>query len=85
MEAGRSFQLPIDIEALEKLIFPEQEVAGGGYYVIRGGTDRRNKGLHRKDFIKHSGLNPSCGFFNQRGLMATDLCGDDCEGVGFHR
>ncbi len=61
MEAGRSLQLPIYIEALEKLIFPEQEVAGGGYYVIRGGTDRRNKGLHRKDFIKHSGLNPRVG------------------------
>lgn len=58
MEAGRSLQLPIYIEALEKLIFPQQEVAGGGYYVIRGGTERRNKGLHRKNFIKHSGLHP---------------------------
>jgi ATP-dependent helicase/DNAse subunit B len=55
--AGRSLQLPIYLEALEKLIFPDQEIAGGGYYVIRGGTDRRNKGLHRKVFIKHSGLN----------------------------
>jgi len=59
MEAGRSLQLPIYIEALEKLIFPGQEVAGGGYYVIRGGTERRNKGLHRKTFIQHSGLHPS--------------------------
>ena len=58
MEAGRSLQLPIYIEALEKLIFPDQEVAGGGYYVIRGGTERRNKGLHRKAFIQHSGLHP---------------------------
>ncbi len=58
MEAGRSLQLPIYIEALEKLIFPHQEVAGGGYYVIRGGTERRNKGLHRKAFIQHSGLHP---------------------------
>ncbi len=59
MEAGRSLQLPIYIEALEKLIFPHQAVAGGGYYVIRGGTERRNKGLHRKTFIEHSGLHPS--------------------------
>ena len=58
MEAGRSLQLPIYIEALEKLIFPEQEVAGGGYYVIRGGAERRNKGMHRKAFIQHSGLHP---------------------------
>ena len=59
IQAGRSLQLPIYIEALEKLIFPAQEIGGGGYYVIRGGSDRRNKGLHRKSFIKHSGLHPS--------------------------
>ena len=45
--SGRSLQLPIYLEALEKLILPDQPIAGGGYYVIRGGQDRRNKGLYR--------------------------------------
>src|SRR5829696_3982106 len=45
--SGRSLQLPIYLEALEKLILPEHPIAGGGYYVIRGAQDRRNKGLYR--------------------------------------
>ena len=45
--SGRSLQLPIYLEALEKLILPDQPIAGGGYYVIRGAQDRRNKGLYR--------------------------------------
>ena len=40
-------QLPIYLEALEKLILPDQPIAGGGYYIIRGAQDRRNKGLYR--------------------------------------
>jgi ATP-dependent helicase/DNAse subunit B len=45
--SGRSLQLPIYLEALERLILPDQPIAGGGYYVIRGAQDRRNKGLYR--------------------------------------
>ena len=45
--SGRSLQLPIYLEALEQLILPDQPIAGGGYYVIRGAQDRRNKGLYR--------------------------------------
>ena len=45
--SGRSLQLPIYLEALERLILPEHPIAGGGYYVIRGGQERRNKGLYR--------------------------------------
>ena len=45
--SGRSLQLPIYLEALEKLILPDHPIAGGGYYVIRGGQERRNKGLYR--------------------------------------
>lgn len=67
IETGRSLQLPIYIEALEKLLFPKQDIAGGGYYVIRGGTDRRNKGLHRKNFIQYSGLHHSV-----RALISED-------------
>jgi len=45
--SGRSLQLPIYLEALEKLILPDHPIAGGGYYIIRGAQDRRNKGLYR--------------------------------------
>ena len=45
--SGRSLQLPVYLEALEKLILPDHPIAGGGYYVIRGAQDRRNKGLYR--------------------------------------
>ena len=37
--SGRSLQLPIYLEALEKLILPDRPIAGGGYYVIRGAQD----------------------------------------------
>lgn len=47
MISGRSLQLPIYLEALEKLILPDHPIAGGGYYIIRGAHDRRNKGLYR--------------------------------------
>ncbi len=53
--SGRSLQLPIYLEALERLILPNQPIAGGGYYVIRGSNDRRNKGLYRAsrlDYLK---------------------------------
>jgi len=56
IKSGRSLQLPIYLEALERLIFPEHEIAGGGYYVIRGGNERRNKGLHRASKVHYSGI-----------------------------
>ena len=55
--SGRSLQLPIYLEALEKLILPDHPIAGGGYYIIRGAQDRRNKGLYRStqlDYLKVS-------------------------------
>ncbi len=54
MRSGRSLQLPIYLEALEKLILPDHPIAGGGYYVIRGGNERRNKGLHRAQALQYS-------------------------------
>ena len=54
--SGRSLQLPIYLEALEKLILPDQPIAGGGYYVIRGGHDRRNKGLYRASQLDYLNL-----------------------------
>jgi ATP-dependent helicase/DNAse subunit B len=56
IKAGRSLQLPIYLEALERLLFPEQPIAGGGYYVIRGGNERRNRGLHRASQLHYSGI-----------------------------
>jgi len=54
IKSGRSLQLPIYLEALERLILPDHPIAGGGYYVIRGGNERRNKGLHRASALQYS-------------------------------
>jgi len=61
IESGRSLQLPIYLEALEKLILPRHPIAGGGYYVIRGGNERRNKGLHRASALDYSGIGGRAG------------------------
>src|SRR4030095_12072811 len=58
IKTGRSLQIPIYLDALEKLILPGNPIAGGGYYVIRGGNERRNKGLHRAEMLSYSGINP---------------------------
>ncbi|MBI4468922.1 MAG: PD-(D/E)XK nuclease family protein [Acidobacteria bacterium] len=47
MKAGRDLQLGIYLEAVERLLRPGQTVAGGGYYLLRGSGERRNKGLYR--------------------------------------
>ncbi|MDQ3666722.1 MAG: PD-(D/E)XK nuclease family protein [Acidobacteriota bacterium] len=59
IRSGRSLQLPIYLEALEKLILPDHRIAGGGYYVIRGGNERRNKGLHRAQALQYSKIRAS--------------------------
>jgi ATP-dependent helicase/DNAse subunit B len=59
IRAGRSLQIPIYLEALERVILPGREIAGGGYYTIRGGGDRRNKGMHRKSKLAYYKLNPT--------------------------
>lgn len=59
IRSGRSLQLPIYLEALEKLILPDHSIAGGGYYIIRGGNERRNKGLHRAGALPYSKLRGS--------------------------
>jgi ATP-dependent helicase/DNAse subunit B len=56
IKSGRSLQLPIYLEALERLLLPGQPIAGGGYYVIRGANERRNKGLHRASQLQYSGI-----------------------------
>jgi ATP-dependent helicase/DNAse subunit B len=47
---GRTLQIPIYLEALEQLFFPGQKIAGGGYYTLRGGSERRNTGMYRRNF-----------------------------------
>ena len=61
--SGRSLQLPIYLEALEKLILPEQPIAGGGYYIIRGAQDRRNKGLYRASQLDYLRLRAKNSMF----------------------
>ncbi|HEX7297329.1 MAG TPA: PD-(D/E)XK nuclease family protein [Pyrinomonadaceae bacterium] len=61
IRSGRSLQIPIYLEALEKLLLPKSRVAGGGYYIIRGANDRRNKGLHRKTDREYTQLGHSVG------------------------
>jgi ATP-dependent helicase/DNAse subunit B len=56
MKAGRSLQLPIYLEALERLILPGQAIAGGGYYILKAKPGRRNSGIYRKDFGDYLGL-----------------------------
>jgi len=54
--AGRSLQIPIYLEALEQLFFPKHTLAGGGYYTLRGGSNRRNTGMYRMQFKEALGL-----------------------------
>ena len=61
--SGRSLQLPIYLEALEKLILPDQPIAGGGYYIIRGAQDRRNKGLYRASQLDYLHLRAKNSIF----------------------
>jgi ATP-dependent helicase/DNAse subunit B len=56
MVAGRTLQVPIYLEALERLILPNYEIAGGGYYTVRGSTNRRNKGIYRADYSDYTGI-----------------------------
>ena len=63
MISGRSLQLPIYLEALEKLILPDHPIAGGGYYIIRGAQDRRNKGLYRASQLDYLRLRAKNSIF----------------------
>lgn len=56
MKAGRSLQLPIYLEALERLLLPGQAIAGGGYYILKARPGRRNSGIYRKEFADYLGL-----------------------------
>jgi ATP-dependent helicase/DNAse subunit B len=61
IRSGRSLQIPIYLEALEKLLLPASRIAGGGYYIIRGSRDRRNKGLHKKSNLGYVNISHQAG------------------------
>jgi ATP-dependent helicase/nuclease subunit B len=50
IEAGRQVQIPIYLAALEQLFLPEFDLAGGGYYRLRGSGARLNQGMYRTQF-----------------------------------
>ncbi len=62
---GRSLQIPIYLDALEKLFFPDRKIAGGGYYTLRGGTERRNTGLYRAAFADYLALQAKKSVFSE--------------------
>lgn len=56
IRTGRDVQIAIYLTALEELIFRDLELAGGGYYIIKPGTGRRNQGLYRKIHSHFTGI-----------------------------
>ena len=54
MIEGRDLQIAIYLEAIENLFFAGHQVAGGGYYVLRGCD--RNRGLYRKELDSYTGI-----------------------------
>ena len=65
MTAGRTLQVPIYLEALERLLLPAQAIAGGGYYTVRGNTNRRNKGIYRAAYSDYTGLQAKNSVFGE--------------------
>lgn len=56
MTEGRALQLHIYLSALEQLFLPESEIAGGGYYTMKGSHARRNAGLYRADLQEYTAV-----------------------------
>ena len=56
MAEGRALQLQVYLAALEQVLLPESEIAGGGYYTIKGLSGRRNQGLYRVTMKDYTGV-----------------------------
>lgn len=56
MKEGRALQLHIYLAALEQLFLPEGQIAGGGYYTMKGVQPRRNAGLYRAAFREYTAI-----------------------------
>lgn len=61
MREGRALQLHIYLAALEQLFLPGNEIAGAGYYTMRGGGSRRNQGLYRVKKKDYTAIGPNTG------------------------
>ena len=59
MREGRALQLHIYLSALEQLLLPGHEIAGGGYYTMKGAGGRRNQGLYRRSMKEYTGVGPT--------------------------
>jgi ATP-dependent helicase/DNAse subunit B len=59
MREGRALQLHIYLSALEQLLLPGHEIAGGGYYTMKGAGGRRNQGLYRLAMKEYTGVGPT--------------------------
>jgi len=59
MREGRALQLHIYLAALEQLLLPGNEIAGGGYYTMKGASGRRNQGLYRVAMKSYTGVGPT--------------------------
>jgi ATP-dependent helicase/DNAse subunit B len=56
MTEGRALQLHIYLAALEQLLLQESQIAGGGYYTMKGVQPRRNAGLYRAAFREYTAI-----------------------------
>lgn len=56
MTEGRALQLHLYLSALEQLFLPESEIAGGGYYTMKGAQPRRNAGLYRAEMHEYTAV-----------------------------
>jgi ATP-dependent helicase/DNAse subunit B len=56
MREGRDLQIGIYLTALEQLFLRGHQIAGGGFYVLRGKQDRRNRGLYRMSLSDYTRL-----------------------------
>ena len=59
MIEGRDLQIGIYLDALETLFFEGQNIAGGGYYVLR--NPDRKRGLYREAFDSYTHLGKRAG------------------------
>jgi ATP-dependent helicase/DNAse subunit B len=61
LREGRDLQIGIYLTALEQLFLRGQRIAGGGYYVLQGKLDRRNRGLYRASLVEYTKLGRGVG------------------------
>ncbi|HYL97905.1 MAG TPA: PD-(D/E)XK nuclease family protein, partial [Blastocatellia bacterium] len=56
MREGRDVQIALYLEALERVLLPGNQLAGGGYYALRGGKSRRNNGMYRRRMAAYTNI-----------------------------